>query len=82
IIMTGVAGKSTKSMRIVLFGKVEKLSIRFFGRLTEGEMLSRFTSDLDNISNTLNQALIQVLYKVALMNGAIIIMFQQNATIA
>ncbi|EFR83210.1 ABC transporter, ATP-binding/permease protein, partial [Listeria monocytogenes FSL F2-208] len=52
IIMTGVAGKSTNRMRIGLFRKMEKLSIRFFDSRNDGEMLSRFTSDLDNISNT------------------------------
>ncbi|MCB2705072.1 ABC transporter ATP-binding protein, partial [Listeria monocytogenes] len=40
------------------------------------------TSDLDNISNTLNQALIQVLYNVALMIGVIIMMFPQNVELA
>lgn len=78
IIMTGVAGKSTNRMRIGLFRKMEKLSIRFFDSRNDGEMLSRFTSDLDNISNTLNQALIQVLSNVALMIGVIIMMFQQK----
>ncbi|EAF1133222.1 ABC transporter ATP-binding protein [Listeria monocytogenes] len=82
IIMTGVAGKSTNRMRIGLFRKMEKLSIRFFDSRNDGEMLSRFTSDLDNISNTLNQALIQVLSNVALMIGVIIMMFQQNVELA
>lgn len=61
---------------------MEKLSIRFFDSRNDGEMLSRFTSDLDNISNTLNQALIQVLSNVALMIGVIIMMFQQNVELA
>ena len=36
-------------MRIGLFNKLEKLTIRFFDSHQDGEILSRFTSDLDNI---------------------------------
>lgn len=82
IIMTGVSGKATNRMRIGLFRKMEKLSIRFFDRHNDGEMLSRFTSDMDNISNTLNQALVQVLSNLALMIGVIIMMFNQNVELA
>lgn len=82
IIMAGVSGKATNRMRIGLFKKMEKLSIRFFDSHNDGEMLSRFTSDMDNISNTLNQALIQVLSNLALMIGVIIMMFMQNVELA
>lgn len=82
IIMAGVSGKSTNRMRIGLFKKMEKLSIRFFDSHNDGEMLSRFTSDMDNISNTLNQALVQVLSNLALMIGVIIMMFMQNVELA
>lgn len=82
IVMTGVAGKSTNRMRIGLFRKMEKLSIRFFDKHSDGEMLSRFTSDMDNISNTLNQAIVQVLSNFALMIGVIIMMFNQNVKLA
>ncbi|WP_430536573.1 ABC transporter ATP-binding protein [Listeria rocourtiae] len=82
ILMAGVSGHATNRMRIGLFRKMEKLSIRFFDGHKDGEMLSRFTSDLDNISNTLNQALVQVLSNVALMIGVIIMMYQQNVKLA
>lgn len=82
ILMAGVAGHSTNKMRLDLFKRMEKLSIRFFDSHRDGEMLSRFTSDLDNISNTLNQALTQVLSNLALMIGVIIMMFQQNVKLS
>ena len=44
--------------------------------------MSRFTSDLDNIQNSLNQALLQVLTNVVLMIGILIMMFRQNVTLA
>ncbi|MRT18437.1 ABC transporter ATP-binding protein, partial [Vitellibacter sp. q18] len=48
ILFTQVVGKSTNRMRIGLFNKLEKLTIRFFDSHQDGEILSRFTSDLDN----------------------------------
>jgi ATP-binding cassette subfamily B multidrug efflux pump len=82
ILFTQVVGKSTNRMRIGLFNKLEKLTIKFFDSHQDGEILSRFTSDLDNIQNSLNQALLQVLTNVVLMIGILIMMFQQNVTLA
>lgn len=82
IIMTQVTGKTTNKMRIGLFHKLEKLTIRFFDSHSDGEILSRFTSDLDNISNTLNQALTQVMSNAALMIGVLIMMFRENVEMA
>lgn len=78
ILMAGVTGRSTNTMRIDLFKKIEKMTIRFFDSHQDGEILSRFTSDLDNISNTMNQALIQVLTNVSMMIGVLLMMFRQN----
>ncbi|TFI70981.1 ABC transporter ATP-binding protein [Carnobacterium divergens] len=82
ILMAGISGRSTNKMRIDLFKKMESLSIRFFDSHKDGEMLSRFTSDLDNISNTLNQALVQVMSNVALMVGVSIMMFRQDVQLS
>lgn len=82
LLMAGVTGKSTNTMRIDLFKKIERMSIRFFDAHQDGEILSRFTSDLDNISNTMNQALIQVLTNVSMMIGVLIMMFRQNVQLS
>ncbi len=82
LLMAGVTGKSTNTMRIDLFKKIEKMSIRFFDAHQDGEILSRFTSDLDNISNTMNQALIQVLTNISMMIGVLIMMFRQNVQLS
>ncbi|MGC6767418.1 ABC transporter ATP-binding protein [Enterococcus sp. LJL128] len=82
ILFTQVVGKSTNRMRLGLFNKLEKLTIRFFDSHKDGEILSRFTSDLDNIQNSLNQALLQVLTNAALIVGVLIMMFQQNVELA
>lgn len=78
MLMAGVTGRSTNNMRISLFKKIEKMTIRYFDSNQDGEILSRFTSDLDNISNTMNQALIQVLTNVSMMIGVLIMMFNKD----
>ncbi|MEG0551591.1 MAG: ABC transporter ATP-binding protein [Vagococcus sp.] len=78
ILMSAVTGKSTNHMRINLFKKLEKMTIEYFDNHQDGEILSRFTSDLDNISNTMNQALIQVLTNISMMIGVLIMMFREN----
>ncbi|MDR2833975.1 MAG: ABC transporter ATP-binding protein/permease [Streptococcaceae bacterium] len=82
ILFSRVVGHSTNRMRISLFRKMEDLTIRFFDSRQDGEILSRFTSDLDNIQNSLNQALLQVLTNIALFVGVIIMMFRLNVTLA
>lgn len=82
IFMTIVSGKSTNQMRISLFKKMENLSVRFFDTHSDGELISRFTNDIDNISNALNQGLVEVISNVAVLIGYTIMMYQENAMFA
>ena len=82
ILFSRIVGYGTNKMRTGLFGKLERMTIAYFDKHQDGEILSRFTSDLDNIQNTLNQSLVQVFQNVALFIGLIIIMFQQNVKLA
>ena len=82
ILFNRVVSKSTNRMRKGLFAKLERLTISFFDRHKDGEILSRFTSDLDNIQNSLNQSLLQVVTQSATFVGLIIMMFRQNVKLA
>ncbi len=82
ILFSRVVGYSTNRMRWGLFYKLEHLTIRFFDEHQDGEILSRFTSDLDNIQNSLNQAVLQFLSNSALFIGIIIMMFRENVQMA
>ncbi|WP_412921915.1 ABC transporter ATP-binding protein [Lactococcus raffinolactis] len=77
-----IVSHATNSMRKGLFGKLERLTISFFDRHQDGDILSRFTSDLDNIQNSLNQSLALVATQVAMFIGVIIMMFRQNVSLA
>ena len=60
-IMATAAQRTVHKMRSDLFSKLQKLPLNFFDSTTRGELMSRFTNDIDNISNVLNQSIIQFL---------------------
>lgn len=82
MLMSRVIAHSTNEMRKGLFGKLSRMTVSFFDRHQDGDILSRFTSDLDNILQALNESMIQVMSNIALFIGLIIIMFSRNTTLA
>ncbi len=82
LLFSRIVAHSTNRMRKGLFGKLERLTISYFDHHHDGDILARFTSDLDNIQNTLNQALVSVISNSALFIGVIIEMFNKNMTFA
>lgn len=81
-LFTRIIGHSTNRMRKGLFGKLERLTIQFFDSHKDGDILSRFTSDLDNIQNSFNMSFIQVMTNIALYIGLVWIMFDLNVKLA
>ena len=82
LLMSRIISHSTNEMRKGLFGKLARLTVSFFDRHQDGDILSRFTSDLDNILQAFNESLVQVMSNIALYIGLIIIMFMRHATLA
>ncbi|WP_159548482.1 ABC transporter ATP-binding protein [Streptococcus halichoeri] len=82
LLFTRMVSHSTNRMRKGLFGKLERLTVAFFDKHRDGDILSRFTSDLDNIQNTLNQSLVQVATNVALYIGLVWMMLKQDSRLA
>ncbi|MDE1691758.1 ABC transporter ATP-binding protein [Streptococcus suis] len=82
LLFTRIVAHSTNRMRKGLFGKLERLTVAFFDSHKDGDILSRFTSDLDNIQNAFNQSLTQVVTNIALYIGMFIMMFRQDTRLA
>ncbi|HFI0236355.1 TPA: ABC transporter ATP-binding protein [Streptococcus suis] len=82
LLFTRIVAHSTNRMRKGLFGKLERLTVAFFDSHKDGDILSRFTSDLDNIQNAFNQSLTQVVTNIALYIGMVIMMFRQDVRLA
>ncbi|WP_235714660.1 ABC transporter ATP-binding protein [Neobacillus dielmonensis] len=61
-------------MRQDLFEKYQQLPIPFFDQRTHGELMSRTTNDLENVSNTLNQTVVQLISSVFMLVGSVVMM--------
>lgn len=82
LLFNRIISRSTNQMRKGLFGKLGRLTVSFFDRHQDGEILSRFTSDLDNIQNAFNMSLITVVTQTVLYVGIVVMMFVQHAKLA
>ena len=82
VLMSRIIAESTNEMRKGLFGKLSRLTVSFFDRHQDGDILSRFTSDLDNILQAFNESLVSVMTNIALYIGLLIVMLAKNVTLA
>ena len=57
-----------------LVKKLNRLPMRYFDTKTHGEVLSRFTNDIDTLSQSLNQSLTQIITSVTTIVGVLIMM--------
>jgi ATP-binding cassette subfamily B protein len=74
-IMTRISANITYKMRQEISHKLNRLPLSYFDRVTQGEVLSRVTNDVDVISNTLNQSLSEIITSVTRIIGVLIMMF-------
>lgn len=80
-LMARTSANTVKDMRVGLFHKIEELSIRFFDTHSDGDLLSRFVNDMDNISNALTQSFTQALSQIAMLIGVVWMMFSEDDTV-
>ncbi|ASA24592.1 ABC transporter ATP-binding protein [Paenibacillus donghaensis] len=73
-VMSGVAQKVVYDMREQINSKLERLPLKYFDSRTHGEILSRATNDVDNISTTLQQSLTQMITSIVTIIGVIVMM--------
>lgn len=77
-VMAGVSQGTVRAMRHDLFVKFQTLPLRYFDIRTHGELMSRTTNDISNVSNTLNQSVIQLISSVLMLVGSVAMMLIQN----
>ncbi len=66
--------KTVKKMRADLFEKIERLPIKFFDTHQHGDIMSRMTNDVDNISMTLSQSISSLFSGIITIIGAAVMM--------
>lgn len=74
--MAGVTQKITYSLREEISKKINRLPLNYFDRQTHGEVLSRVTNDVDTVSQSLNQAVQQVLTSLITIIGILYMMLR------
>jgi ATP-binding cassette, subfamily B, multidrug efflux pump len=72
--MIGIAQNVVFFMRNQLFAHLQKLPVSFFQKRQHGELMSRLTNDMENVSHTLNSAVIQLVTSTITLIGTIIMM--------
>ncbi|WP_127836685.1 ABC transporter ATP-binding protein [Clostridium prolinivorans] len=72
--MAGVSQRIVKNIRSSLFGKLQKLPISFFDTHTHGDIMSRLSNDIDNISSTISQSTTQLMSNIIMITGSFIMM--------
>nr|WP_240515471.1 ABC transporter ATP-binding protein [Fictibacillus aquaticus] len=72
--MIGVAQHTVYKMRSQLFRTFHRLPISYFEKRQHGELMSRITNDIDNVSSTLNSSFIQIVSSVLTLVGTVSVM--------
>ncbi|RLQ90485.1 ABC transporter ATP-binding protein [Planomicrobium sp. Y74] len=73
--MVGIAQQVIYRMRTGLFSHFQKLPVSFFDKRQHGELMSRMTNDVENVSATLNTSFIQVFSSILTLTGTAVVMF-------
>lgn len=79
-LMNNIATDITYRFRRDISHKINRLPLRYFDRMTHGEVLSRVTNDVDTINTTLNQSLSQLVTSVTTVIGILVMMFTISLT--
>ena len=77
-IMVGVTQGFVFRMRTQVNDKLNKLTLRYFDNNAIGDILSRVTNDIDNISSTLQQSVTQLITSIVTITSIFIIMLTIN----
>ena len=81
-IMVKVSQNTVMTLRNELVEKIEKLPIKYFDTHPHGELMSRITNDMDNLSNTLNTSITQIISGFCMLILALIAMLSINVILS
>lgn len=77
-IMANITQETARKMRDAISKKINKLPLRYFDRVSYGDVLSRITNDVDTIGQTLGQSIGALITSITLFVGSLIMMFANN----
>jgi ATP-binding cassette, subfamily B, multidrug efflux pump len=81
-LLNGAVQRSIYAMRNEIEAKINRLPLSHFDKMARGEMLSRVTNDIDNVSQSLQQTLSQVLTALLSVVSVTVMMFVVSPILA
>ena len=81
-IMIGVSQRALKTLRKDLFEHIQTLPVRYFDTNATGDIMSRFTNDVDAVGELLNNSVIQFISGAISIIGTVSVMFYMNVWLA
>lgn len=80
--MAGITQKMIYKLRKDVNAKISRLPLSYFDRSSKGELLSRITNDIDNVSKMLQNAITQVIIAVVTILGVLIMILKTDLTLS
>ncbi len=77
-IMVHISQQTVATMRQDLFNKLQTLPLKYFDGHQSGDLMSRFTNDIDTVSELINNSLASILSNILTFIGTLIMMFVLN----
>ncbi len=77
-IMVAVSQRAIYKIRNELFAKIQKLPVRFYDTNNHGDIMSRFTNDVDAVGEMLNNTVVQIISSVINVVGTFALMIYTN----
>jgi ATP-binding cassette subfamily B protein len=81
-ILNGVVQRTVFRLRERIEAKINALPLRYFDSVQRGEVLSRVTNDVDNVSQSLQQSISQAVTSLLTVVGVLVMMFLLSPTLA
>ncbi|MCO4250364.1 ABC transporter ATP-binding protein/permease [Pseudarthrobacter sp. MDT3-9] len=81
-VLNGVVQRTVFGLRGEVEAKIHRLPLRYFDSIQRGELLSRVTNDVDNISQSLQQSISQAVTSVLTVVGVLVMMFILSPALA
>jgi ATP-binding cassette subfamily B protein len=77
-LMIGISQRAIFRLRNELFAKIQKLPVRFYDTNNHGDIMSRFTNDVDAVGEMLNNTVVQIISSVINVVGTFCLMVYTN----
>lgn len=77
-ITVGMSQRVVKKIRTSLFDKIQKLPISYFDNHYNGDLMSRLTNDVENISSGISSSIVQIIASILTILGTFIMMIYLN----